>query len=151
MAGFYWKKMVYGDNKGLELDLNWLFYPVEHSRASVRCGPMRSEASIAPAHPQRGCRRIPVDPGALGEDEMTAIGARSFKKTAACPSETILISYRTKKLAPEIMNLVKAHLGSCDFCSAELGLLGYYSHPQRGECRAPDIPMNLRVLAESLL
>jgi hypothetical protein len=83
--------------------------------------------------------------------KMTAIGARSFRKTAACPSETILISYRTKKLAPEIMNLVRAHLGSCDFCSAELGLLGYYSQPQRGECKPPDIPMNLRVLAESLL
>lgn len=49
------------------------------------------------------------------------------------------------------MSLVRFHLWSCDFCSAEIPLLSHYSHPQRGESRVPEIPINLRVLAESLL
>ena len=87
----------------------------------------------------------------LGKNKMKALGVTSFKKTAVCPSETILISYQSKKLSQEIMTVVRFHLGSCDFCAAELPLLSYYSQPQRGECRAPDIPMDLRILAESLL
>ena len=82
---------------------------------------------------------------------MKTLGVTSFRKTAACPSETILISYNSQKLATEIMKLVTFHLGSCDFCCAELPLLNYYSQPNRGESKAPDIPMNLRMLAESLL
>jgi hypothetical protein len=82
---------------------------------------------------------------------MEASGVNSFRKTAACPSESVLISYSSRKLAGEIMSLVRFHLGSCDFCAAELPLLSFYSHPQRGESRAPEIPMNLRMLAESLL
>ncbi len=82
---------------------------------------------------------------------MKTLGVKSFRKTAACPSDTILISYNSQKLATEIMTLVTFHLGSCDFCCAELPLLNYYSRPNRGESKAPDIPINLRVLAESLL
>jgi len=83
---------------------------------------------------------------------MKALGVTTtFRKTAACPSETVLISYISQKLANEIMALVRFHLASCDFCCAELPLLNYYSHPNRGEAKTPEIPMNLRVLAESLL
>jgi hypothetical protein len=83
---------------------------------------------------------------------MKSVDVTAFRKTAACPSDTILVSYNSRKLSNEIMSLVRFHLADCDFCSAELPLLlNHYAHPQKGEPKAPDIPMNLRVLAESLL
>jgi len=77
--------------------------------------------------------------------------AKSFKKKLACPSSNLLLSFRTLSLAPEINFLVKHHLASCDFCSCEIPLLSFYTLPLKGECRPPDLPMNLRVLAESIL
>ena len=89
--------------------------------------------------------------GAFWGEEMKSVDVTAFRKTAACPSDTILVSYNSRKLSNEIMSLVRFHLAACDFCSAELPLLIHYSQPQKGEAKAPDIPMNLRVLAESLL
>src|SRR6185436_11739700 len=77
--------------------------------------------------------------------------AKSFSKKLACPSSNILLSFRSHSLAPEINFLVKHHLASCDFCYCEIPLLSFYTLPLKGECRPPDLPMNLRVLAESIL
>jgi len=82
---------------------------------------------------------------------MNGLRTTSFQKTAACPSESILISYNSRKLSEEVMILVRFHLRSCDFCSAELTLLTFYSRPARRAFKVPEIPMNLRILAESLL
>jgi hypothetical protein len=73
-----------------------------------------------------------------------------FKKTAICPSSSTLLSFQVDRLSPEIAKLVKFHLKSCEFCNAELSLLTHHQKPQKRE-RAPEIPMNLRILAESLL
>ena len=54
-------------------------------------------------------------------------------------------------LSPEIMSLIRYHLADCEFCQAELPLLAHYQPPAKGECKAPEIPINLRILAESLL
>ena len=75
----------------------------------------------------------------------------SFRKTASCPSSKTLVSYRAEKLSAEFSALVRCHLTECDFCTAELGLLAHHTRRERGEDRAPEIPMNLRILAESLL
>jgi hypothetical protein len=45
---------------------------------------------------------------------------------------------------------VKEHLAECDFCNAELPLLAHHQ-PVAGGQRTPEIPMNLRILAESIL
>lgn len=82
---------------------------------------------------------------------MKASTATSFTKTVACPSSNILLSFRLRALSPEIMTLVKHHLAACDFCCAEIPLLSYYQRPLKGECKAPEIPINLRILAESIL
>lgn len=82
---------------------------------------------------------------------MKASTVKSFSKKLACPSSNLLLSFRCQALAPEINSLVKHHLASCDFCYCELPLLAFYSVPRRGECRVPDLPINLRVLAESIL
>lgn len=82
---------------------------------------------------------------------MKALAVVSFKKTVACPSSGILLSFVSDALSPEITTLVKYHLGSCEFCDAEVPLLAHYQVPAKGECKPPDIPINLRILAESIL
>ena len=82
---------------------------------------------------------------------MKASSVKSFQKKSACPSSNLLLSFHQHSLAPEIYFLVKHHLASCDFCYCEIPLLAFYMKPLKGECRAPDLPINLRVLAESIL
>jgi len=82
---------------------------------------------------------------------MKASSVKSFSKKLACPSSNLLLSFRCHALAPEIDFLVKHHLAGCDFCYCEIPLLAFYTLPLKGECRAPDLPINLRVLAESIL
>ena len=82
---------------------------------------------------------------------MKASSVKSFNKKLACPSSRLLLSFRHQALAPEINFLVKHHLAGCDFCYCEIPLLTFYEPPLKGECRAPELPINLRVLAESIL
>lgn len=73
-----------------------------------------------------------------------------FLKTAACPASATLVSFRCQNLPAEIATAVKEHLQDCDFCGAELRLL---AHHQASTVKypVPEIPMNLRILAESIL
>ena len=82
---------------------------------------------------------------------MKASTVKSFSKKLACPSSNLLLSFHFKTLSPEIDFLVKHHLADCDFCYCELPLLACYSEPAKGEFRTPELPINLRVLAESIL
>jgi hypothetical protein len=80
-----------------------------------------------------------------------ASSVKSFSKQLSCPSSSLLLSFRRRTLAPEINFLVKHHLDGCDFCYCELPLLAMYTPPRKAECRTPELPINLRVLAESIL
>jgi hypothetical protein len=82
---------------------------------------------------------------------MKASSVKSFSKKLACPSSNLLLSFHYQALAPEINLLVKHHLAGCDFCYCEIPLLAFYTQPRKGESRPPDLPINLRVLAESIL
>lgn len=82
---------------------------------------------------------------------MKASSVKSFSKKPACPSSNLLLSFRRQALAREINFLIKHHLASCDFCYCELPLLAFHTLPRKGECRTPELPINLRVLAESIL
>ena len=73
-----------------------------------------------------------------------------FRKTAACPSSARLVLLRTGKLSTKASALVGEHLESCDFCNAELLLLAHHRRTALKD-KVPEIPKNLRVLAESLL
>ena len=86
-----------------------------------------------------------------GATSMIAPSVKPFSKKPACPSSNLLLSFSRGALTREINSLIKHHLTTCDFCYCEVPLLGYYSPPGRGECRVPDLPINLRVLAESIL
>jgi len=74
----------------------------------------------------------------------------TFRKTGACPAATTLLSFRSEKLSPEIAALVWKHLGVCEFCNAELRLLAHHK-PAGRTPRTPEMPSNLRILAESIL
>jgi hypothetical protein len=82
---------------------------------------------------------------------MKASSVKSFTKKLACPSSNLLLSFRRQALAPEINFLVKHHIAGCDFCYCEIPLLAFYTRPRKGECRSPDLPINLKVLAECIL
>ena len=73
-----------------------------------------------------------------------------FRKTAACPASATLLSYRCQNLPAKTETSVKEHLRICDFCNAELPLLAHHQ-PATGGYKTPEIPMNLRILAESIL
>jgi len=75
----------------------------------------------------------------------------TFRKTAACPASSTLVSYRTEKLSPEIVALVRKHLVVCEFCDAELRLLAHHKPLAGRTPQTPEIPTNLRILAESIL
>ena len=74
----------------------------------------------------------------------------AFRKTAACPASATLLSFRLNSLSATIAVDIKQHLEHCDFCSAELPLLAHHRPIGDGH-KAPEIPMNLRILAESIL
>ena len=74
----------------------------------------------------------------------------AFKKTAICPASATLLSFRCGNLPAEVAEQVKGHLEDCDFCGAELPLLAHHT-PATGINGPPEMPMDLRILAESIL
>ena len=74
-----------------------------------------------------------------------------FRKTAACPASATLLSFRSKTLSAEVAVLVKDHLEICDFCGAELPLLAHHGVGAERGFKTPEIPLDLRILAESIL
>lgn len=74
----------------------------------------------------------------------------AFRKTAACPASATLLSFRSNGLSATMAVDIKQHLEQCDFCSAELPLLAHHRPAGEGH-KPPEIPMNLRILAESIL
>jgi len=73
-----------------------------------------------------------------------------FLKTAACPTSATLLSFRGNTLSKKVAKQVRGHLESCDFCNAESRLLAHHEASRKG-FKAPEIPMNLRILAEAIL
>jgi hypothetical protein len=73
-----------------------------------------------------------------------------FCKTAECPASQALLAYRRSLLSPKELALIESHVGSCDFCSAELQLLARY-HCEAEDYSFAEMPIQLRRLAEALL
>ena len=80
----------------------------------------------------------------------TSTAILEFRKTAACPASATLLSFLCNNLPDEVVTSVKGHLEDCDFCSAELRLLAHHE-PLTGALKTPELPMDLRILAESIL
>jgi len=80
----------------------------------------------------------------------TSVSTLPFLKTAACPASATLLSFQGKTLPAKAATQVKQHLESCDFCNAESRLLAHHK-PGRKGLKAPEMPINLRILAEAIL
>lgn len=74
----------------------------------------------------------------------------TFRKTAACPASATLLSYRAAKVSRKVEAVVREHLLECEFCNAETALLAHHK-PVRPSRKTPEMPINLRILAESIL
>ena len=76
--------------------------------------------------------------------------ALPFRKTAACPAASALLAFRVGTMSRGVAATIREHLKVCDFCGAELGLLAHHQ-PLMGGFKTPEMPVNLRILAESIL
>lgn len=83
-------------------------------------------------------------------EKMASKTTTAFLKTAACPASATLLSFQAETLSVEAQTMVTKHLRACDFCNAELTLLAHHQ-PTPSIQKVPEIPMNLRILAESIL
>src|ERR1043166_4617098 len=72
-----------------------------------------------------------------------------FCKRLACPSSPTLLAYRQSRLSYGESSHVSTHLETCDFCNAELQLLGRHRE-DREQDLLPEMPADLRVLAKRL-
>src|ERR1041385_5789647 len=82
--------------------------------------------------------------------EMSSSTFKRFCKTAACPSSEKLLDHHRHRLPLYDRAAIEIHLGSCDFCSAELQLLKCYRAGESA-CRMVEMPLGFRRLAEDLL
>jgi hypothetical protein len=75
-----------------------------------------------------------------------------FTKQVGCTPSESLAALRAGKLSPLARRSAELHLGSCDFCAAELRLLG--AAPAEAVVAVPEpppMPLALRLFAESKL
>src|SRR5215831_4315455 len=79
-----------------------------------------------------------------------ASAVRNFCKTAQCPSSETLLRYRRCRMPVTDRFRIERHLDNCDFCSAELQLLGRYRNEVQ-QSPAAELPSTLRFFAELFL
>jgi len=83
--------------------------------------------------------------------EMSSSSVKRFCKTPACPSSEKLLDHDRHRLPLYDRAAIEIHLRGCDFCSAELQLLKCYRAGESAACRAAEMPLDFRRLAEDLL
>ncbi len=72
-----------------------------------------------------------------------------FRKLTDCPTSHELLAFQSGE-CPDLAEIIRAHLGECEFCTAELEF--YMHYPQGNEpVPAPALPEPLKELAEALL
>jgi hypothetical protein len=76
---------------------------------------------------------------------MSAVRAKAFTKTRACPSSEDISSRRL----PRDKSIAR-HIAGCEFCAAEQSFLSAYSQTAE-EYEPAEMPAHLRRLAEALL
>jgi hypothetical protein len=81
----------------------------------------------------------------------TASDGHEFVKRLDCPSSDLLLAFAGKSLAGLKREGVRLHLAHCDFCNAELQLLGRHP-PVREVAFVPaPLPLSLLLTAERSL
>lgn len=75
----------------------------------------------------------------------------NFTKSEDCPSSQELLQFENGDLSLEDGRLVREHLVTCEFCSAEVEFYAHYPQAEDEVVETADIPAPLYDLAESLL
>jgi hypothetical protein len=75
----------------------------------------------------------------------------TFCKLPICPSAEVLLTFSNQRLDAAKYCSVLEHLGHCDFCCAELQMLANHSSEVDPECPTAEMPIHLKLLAESIL
>ncbi len=75
----------------------------------------------------------------------------SFRKNKNCPSSQEVLSFQNGEISNNKNDLIREHLGICEFCAAEVEF--YARYPQGDEIieEATEIPQPLFELAQALL
>jgi len=140
--------------EALELEGHWSFCDVEQ-REPARALPVKLEFfALGPSSVNNGTQFKSTFFARLDGRGKSMKGPKTtlpFRKTNACPSSRTLLSFRSESRSSEISVLVRYHLTTCEFCNAELRLLAHHSLSPKNEVKPPEIPMNLRILAEAIL
>ena len=74
-----------------------------------------------------------------------------FLKRHDCPTSDTLDAYARRTLAALKRQSIRLHLSKCDFCGAELQLLGKHPPMKEAPYRPARIPLSLLLLAERSL
>lgn len=77
---------------------------------------------------------------------MKVAKVEGFAKTVECPSTEELLETQQGHSSISILS----HLSVCDFCAAEAHMLSRH-RPSESSYAPPEMPGNLRLLAESLM
>jgi hypothetical protein len=78
---------------------------------------------------------------------MSAVSAKAFTKTRACPSSEDI---SRRRLPRSNSDQIARHVAGCEFCAAEQSFLSVYI-PTTEEYKIVAMPAHLRRLAEALL
>lgn len=70
-----------------------------------------------------------------------------FVKRLECPDSGVLLAYDGNSLPPLKREGVRLHLAHCDFCGAELRLLGEHAPAGEPEFVPAPLPLSLLILA----
>jgi hypothetical protein len=82
----------------------------------------------------------------MGEGTMGFARIEKFAKTVDCPTTEELLEVQHGHSSQSVLS----HLKVCEFCAAEAHMLSRYK-PSASSYVPPEMPGNLRLLAESLL
>ena len=74
-----------------------------------------------------------------------------FCKQLTCPASETLLAYSEKNLGTTTQDRIDLHLETCDFCRAEVQLLTEHKPSVTEDCECGEMPVHLRLLAESIL
>jgi hypothetical protein len=75
----------------------------------------------------------------------------AFCKLPTCPSAEVLLAFSSQSLDTAKYRSVFEHLGRCEFCCAEFHMLADHPFEADRECPFDEIPIHLKLLAESIL
>jgi hypothetical protein len=82
---------------------------------------------------------------------MKTSNVTAFCKLPTCPSAEVLLAFSDQSLDTAKYRAVLEHLGRCEFCSAELHMLAHHPIEANRDCPFDEIPIHLKLLAESIL